>query len=68
MKSLLLSIAFEIEGVPEYVEVSFNPVLQDGEILCVACSSKDISAGKRAEIRVQESEANLFAQIENYYG
>lgn len=56
---------FEIEGVPEYVEVSFNPVFENGEILCVACSSKDISVGKRAEMRVQESEANLFAQIEN---
>lgn len=56
---------FEIEGVPEYVEVSFNPVMEHGVILCVACSSKDISVGKRAELQVQQSEANLFAQIEN---
>lgn len=56
---------FEIEGVPEYVEVSFNPIRENGEVMSVACSSKDISVGKRAELKLKQSEANLYAQIEN---
>lgn len=56
---------FEIEGVPEYVEVSFNPILEKDEVVGVACCSKDISEKKRAEIKLSESEANLYAQIEN---
>ncbi|MEO9966291.1 MAG: PAS domain-containing sensor histidine kinase [Reichenbachiella sp.] len=56
---------FEIEGVPEYVEVSFNPVIEDDMVTGVACSSKDISKTKRAEIQLKQSEANLYAQIEN---
>ncbi|MEP2023707.1 MAG: PAS domain-containing sensor histidine kinase [Reichenbachiella sp.] len=56
---------FEIEGVPEYVEVSFNPIRENGKIVSVACSSRDISVGKRTELRLEQSEANLHAQIEN---
>lgn len=56
---------FDIEGVPEYVEVSFNPILENGTVVSVACSSKDISIGKRAELKLKQSEANLYAQIEN---
>lgn len=56
---------FEIEGVPEYVEVSLNPVIENDQVISVACSSKDISFSKRVEIQLKQSEANLNAQIEN---
>ena len=56
---------FEIEGVPEYVEVNFYPIRENGEVVSIACSSKDISIGKRAELQLKQSEANLNAQIEN---
>lgn len=56
---------FEIEGVPEYVEVSFNPVFENGHVTSVACCSKDITIAKRAELQLKQSEANLHAQIEN---
>ncbi|MEP0115280.1 PAS domain-containing sensor histidine kinase [Reichenbachiella sp.] len=56
---------FEIVGVPEYVEVAFNPVFENGRVTGVACSSKDITTTKRAEIQLKQSEANLYAQIEN---
>lgn len=56
---------FDIQGIPEYVEVAFNPVFENGKVTGVACSSKDITIAKRAEIQLKQSEANLNAQIEN---
>ena len=58
---------FEIPGVPEYVEVSFNPIFEEDLVVGVACNSKDISIQKNAEINLSKSEANLTAQIENTF-
>ena len=56
---------FEIEGVPEYSEIAFNPIIKNGIVIGVACSAKDLSVQKKAELALQKSEANLFAQFEN---
>lgn len=56
---------FEYEGVPEYVEISINPIKVDDEIIGVSCFSKDISEKMRKQKELQESHANLSALIEN---
>lgn len=56
---------FDIAGIPEYVEVSLNPIFRDNQVSGVACVSKDISDRNRAEIALLESRADLKAQIEN---
>ncbi|MFC2086250.1 PAS domain S-box protein [Bacteroidota bacterium] len=56
---------YEIEGIPEYIEVSLNPIRVDSKVVGAACFSRDITMLKIAEKEVKESEANLMAQIEN---
>ncbi len=56
---------FEYEGVPEYVEISINPIKVDDEVIGVSCFSKDISEKMRNQKELQESHANLSALIEN---
>lgn len=47
---------FDIKKLPEYVEVSFNPIYIENKIIGVSCFLKDISSYKRTELELIEKE------------
>lgn len=56
---------FKIENIPQFVEVSFNPIRVENKIVGVSCYSRDISEQKRAEIGLKESEQRLKTLLDN---
>lgn len=56
---------FEFGGKPQFVEVNFNPIKVDGDIVGVAVFSRDITQSKNFEQRLLEKEANQNALLEN---
>ncbi|WP_109830876.1 PAS domain-containing sensor histidine kinase [Reichenbachiella versicolor] len=46
---------FEIENIPQYVEVLFNPIKVEDQIIGVACFTKDITAIKISELEAKEA-------------
>ncbi|GEM_PF-4359414 len=51
--------------VDQWFHFVAGPVTRDGEVYCVCISSKDITQQKRAEIALQESEAQFRSLAEN---
>jgi PAS domain S-box-containing protein len=47
---------FNIDNVPNFVELALNPMRMEKKVIGVACFSKDITEQKRAEISLKESE------------
>ena len=45
--------------VETWLEVSYYPIVKDGEVIGTACHSRDITASKQAEKKLSQSEANL---------
>lgn len=64
---LVFEDRFEIEGIPTYVQVSVFPIIEDGEVIGAACTSRDITQSKMAQKQLIEHEAYLVAQVENTY-
>ncbi len=56
---------FEIEGVPEFVQLSFRPLYKNGKIYGGTCHSRDIGLQRKAEIQLHTNETHLYAQIDN---
>ncbi|PIB36081.1 hypothetical protein BFP72_12090 [Reichenbachiella sp. 5M10] len=56
---------FDMEGIPEYMQVTIVPIIEGGQIIGGACTSRNMSEQRRAEIKVLQNEAYLIAQIEN---
>ena len=53
-----------------YVQVSFNPIIKNGEIIGVSCLGSDISERKQAELKLKASEAKykeLFVKMMNAF-
>ncbi|MBU2912523.1 sensor histidine kinase [Reichenbachiella agariperforans] len=56
---------FDIRGVSSYVKVVLVPIIEDERVVGAACTSRDITERRLAELKVIQNEAYLIAQIEN---
>lgn len=56
---------FEFENGSQFVEVSFNPIRINEEIIGVTCYSRDISSQKIAEFALKESENKFKSLVAN---
>jgi PAS domain S-box-containing protein len=56
---------FEFDGVPQFVEVNFNPIVFKEKVIGVSVFSRNITAQKISEKELIESTANLSSLIEN---
>ncbi len=56
--------SFNIEGIPNYISVTMVPIVEQGNVIGVACTSHDITIQKTAQLQVLQNEAYLKAQIE----
>lgn len=56
---------FFIDGIPEYVKLSFKPLLDGGKIIGGTCHSRDITQQVQAEKKISQNEQYLHAQINN---
>lgn len=56
---------FQIQNIPQFVEVSFNPIKVDNTVVGISCYSRDVSEQKRAELALKESEQRLKTLIDN---
>ena len=56
---------FEFEGVAQYVEVRFNPIRLNNEVVGASIFGRDITMKELAKKNLQESDANQKSLIEN---
>lgn len=56
---------FEFKSLPQYVEVSFNPIVLDNEIIGVSCFSRDITNQVLAENALKVSENRFKTLVAN---
>jgi PAS domain S-box-containing protein len=60
-----LTDQLSIEGVPEYIMLTFKPLYSNGSIIGATCHSRDITLQVIAEQKIRENEFHLNAQINN---
>jgi PAS domain S-box-containing protein len=53
---------FEIEGLPNYVEISFNPILVNDEIIGFSCFGRDITQNRLAEENLKKTH-EIYAKV-----
>jgi PAS domain S-box-containing protein len=56
---------FHIKNIPQFVEVSFNPITIEGKVVGVSCYSRDISRQRNADIALKESEKRYKTLVES---
>ncbi len=64
-KSFKETDKFDFDNVPNYVEISFNPILLDNVVIGVSCFSRDITAYKLSEKALIESESRFKTLVAN---
>jgi len=64
-ENYILTDHFEFEGLPQFVEVSFNPIYFGNKVIGVSVFSRNITQQKLAEQETMQANANLSSLIQH---